>query len=61
MQKTEFDVLAGDALRVSGSKCLACGSRPLCMRAKAEGREIMLRPRERHKALKAARREQETT
>ena len=36
-------------------ECLACGSRPLCTRAKTEGREMTLRPRERHEALQAAR------
>jgi transposase len=41
-------------------ECLACGSRPLCTRAKTEGREMTLRPRERHEALQAARRDQET-
>ncbi len=39
---------------------MACDSRPLCTRAKTEGREITLRPRERHEALQAARLEQET-
>jgi transposase len=41
-------------------ECLACGSRPLCTRAKTEGREMTLRPRELHEALQAARRQQET-
>ena len=41
-------------------ECLACRSRPLCTRATTEGREMTLRPRERHEALQAARREQET-
>jgi transposase len=41
-------------------ECLACGSRPLCTRAKTEGREMTLRPRERHEALQAARGQQET-
>ena len=41
-------------------ECLACGSRPLCTRARTEGREMTLRPRERHEALQAARVEQET-
>jgi transposase len=41
-------------------ECLACPSRPLCTRATTEGREMTLRPRERHEALQAARRQQET-
>ena len=41
-------------------ECLACRSRPLCTRAKTEGREMTLRPRARHEALQAARRQQET-
>jgi transposase len=41
-------------------ECLACPSRPLCTRAKTEGREMTLRPRERHEALQAARAQQET-
>ena len=41
-------------------ECLACASRPLCTRAKSEGREMTLRPRERHEALQAARVHQET-
>lgn len=41
-------------------ECLACRSRPLCTRAKTEGREMTLRPRERHEALQAARTRQET-
>jgi transposase len=41
-------------------ECLACPSRPLCTRAKTEGREMTLRPRERHEALQAARAHQET-
>jgi transposase len=41
-------------------ECLACHSRPLCTRARTEGREMTLRPRERHEALQAARGEQET-
>jgi transposase len=41
-------------------ECLACTSRPLCTRAKSEGREMTLRPRERHEALQAARVQQET-
>ncbi|MDQ3641219.1 MAG: IS1182 family transposase [Actinomycetota bacterium] len=41
-------------------ECLACRSRPLCTRAKTEGREMTLRPRERHEALQAARQRQET-
>src|SRR3954468_13304687 len=41
-------------------ECLACGSRPRCTRARTEGREMTLRPRERHEALRAARAEQET-
>lgn len=41
-------------------ECLACGSRPLCTRAKTEGRQITLRPQERHEALQAARQQQET-
>lgn len=43
------------------SECLACGSRSLCTRARTEGREMTLRPRERHEALQTARGEQETT
>jgi transposase len=39
---------------------LACASRPLCTRAKSEGREMTLRPRERHEALQVARVQQET-
>jgi transposase len=39
--------------------CLACRSRALCTRATTEGREMTLRPRERHEALQAARRQQE--
>jgi transposase len=41
-------------------ECLSCASRPLCTRAKSEGREMTLRPRERHEALQAARVQQET-
>jgi transposase len=41
-------------------ECLACKSRPLCTRATTEGREMTLRPRERHEALQAARVQQET-
>src|SRR4051794_22219895 len=41
--------------------CLACRSRALCTRATTEGREMTLRPRERHEALQAARRQQETS
>src|SRR4051812_17345824 len=41
-------------------ECLKCRSRALCTRATTEGREMTLRPRERHEALRAARREQET-
>jgi transposase len=41
--------------------CLACRNRPLCTRAMTEGREMTLRPRERHEALQAARRQQETS
>jgi transposase len=41
-------------------ECLACASRPRCTRAKSEGREMTLRPRERHEALQAARVQQET-
>src|SRR5512135_181873 len=41
-------------------ECLACRSWPLCTRATTEGREMTLRPRERHEALQAARRQQET-
>jgi transposase len=41
-------------------ECLACGSRPLCTRAKTEGREMTIRPQERHEALQAARVQQET-
>jgi transposase len=42
-------------------ECLACRSRPLCTRATTEGREMTLRPQERHEALQAARVEQETS
>jgi transposase len=42
------------------SVCLACRARPLCTRATTEGREMTLRPRERHEALQAARAQQET-
>jgi transposase len=41
-------------------ECLACRSRPLCTRAKTEGREMTFRPREQHEALQAARVHQET-
>jgi transposase len=41
-------------------ECLACASRALCTRATSEGREMTLRPRERHEALQAARVQQET-
>jgi transposase len=41
-------------------ECLACRSRPLCTRATTEGREMTLRPRERHEALQVARVQQET-
>jgi transposase len=41
-------------------ECLACRSRPLCTRARTEGREMTLRPREQHETLQAARRQQET-
>src|SRR4051794_5609676 len=40
--------------------CSGCRDRPLCTRARTEGREMTLRPRERHEALQAARRQQET-
>src|SRR4051794_27157355 len=40
--------------------CLSCRSRAPCTRATTEGREMALRPRERHEALQSARREQET-
>ena len=43
------------------SECLACRSRPLCTRATTEGREMTVRPRERHEALQAARQQQETS
>jgi transposase len=42
------------------SECLACRARPLCTRARTEGREMTLRPREQHEALQAARVGQET-
>src|SRR5262245_54046679 len=38
---------------------MACPSRPQCTRATTEGREMTLRPREPHEALRAARRQQE--
>ena len=41
-------------------ECLACRSRPLCTRATTEGREMTLRPRERHEAMQMARVQQET-
>jgi transposase len=41
-------------------ECPACRSRPRCTRARTEGREMTLRPRERHEALQAARQRQET-
>ena len=41
-------------------ECLACRSRPLCTRARTEGREMTLRPRALHEALQAARQRQET-
>jgi transposase len=41
-------------------ECLACRSRPLCTRATTEGREMTLRPQERHEALQVARVRQET-
>ena len=41
-------------------ECLACRSWPRCTRATTEGREMTLRPRERHEVLQAARRRQET-
>ncbi len=41
-------------------ECLACPSRSRCTRARTESRELTLRPRERHEALQAARRQQET-
>ncbi|MDB5348759.1 MAG: hypothetical protein JWN86_6 [Planctomycetota bacterium] len=44
----------------SRHECPACGSRSRCTRARTEGREMTLRPRERHEALQAARRDQET-
>jgi transposase len=40
--------------------CSGCRNRPFCTRARTEGREMTLRPRERHEALQAARRQQET-
>jgi len=40
--------------------CAACASRPLCTRAKADPREITLRPRPLHEALQKVRRQQET-
>jgi Transposase DDE domain len=43
------------------SECLACRSRQLCTRAGTEGREMTLRPRDRHEALQAARQRQETS
>jgi len=42
------------------TECLACPARPHCTRAKTEGRELTLRPREQHEALQAARIRQET-
>jgi transposase len=41
-------------------ECRACRARPLCTRATTEGREMTLRPRERHEALQSARVEHET-
>ena len=41
-------------------ECLACPSRSQCTRARTEGRELTLRPRERHEALQTARQQQET-
>ena len=40
--------------------CAACDSRTLCTRAKADPREITLRPRLQHEALQNVRRQQET-
>lgn len=40
--------------------CAACSSRPLCTRAKADPREITLRPRPLHEALQTVRAQQET-
>ena len=40
--------------------CAACSSRPLCTRAKADPREITLRPRPLHEALQNVRGRQET-
>jgi transposase len=41
-------------------ECAACPSRPLCTRSKTTGRELTLRPRPLHEALRKARRRQET-
>ena len=40
--------------------CAVCSSRPLCTRARADPREIMLRPRPLHEALQTVRSQQET-
>lgn len=41
--------------------CLSCLHRPLCTRSKSGPREFLLRPRDQHEALIAARQEQQTT
>jgi transposase len=40
--------------------CLSCRHRPMCTRSKGGPREFLLRPREQHEALVAARQEQQT-
>jgi transposase len=40
--------------------CAACSSRPLCTRARADPREITLRPRPLHEALQSVRSQQKT-
>ena len=42
------------------STCLSCPQRSLCTRSKTGPREFLLRPREQHEALSAARAEQQT-
>lgn len=42
------------------STCLHCQHRPMCTRSKMGPREFLLRPREQHEALMAARQEQQT-
>jgi len=47
-------------VRFKKATCLSCQHRPLCTRSKSGPREFLLRPRDQHEALIAARQEQQT-